>query len=195
MNLWDGIQVHIPVNSGKTVEILILAPAAAGPLEYLGSQFVFSLFQIGSQFKFRRGEAVFTVSHKAAVEPQRQSALCSLEGNENPLTFHSLWHFEIFYIAGCRIECSWNFSRFDFLMAFPRVLDIGILRHIIPLHLNVGRHPDVIPAMAIVGFFFKSRNGALIIFCIVEFPQSIQALLEAFLLLLHIRGRGIIPVI
>ena len=90
-------------------------------------------------------------------------------------------HFKIFYIAGYRIELPSGISPgFTSSLSFPGVLDIGILRYIIAFHLDVGRHPDVIPGnYSQYVFLLKARNRTLIIFCIVEFPESVQALLEA----------------
>ena len=78
----NGVQIYISVNTGKTIKILILTPAAGRPFEYLCSQFVFSLFYILCQLKFRRSKGVLAVSDKFAIQPQCQSALSALERNE-----------------------------------------------------------------------------------------------------------------
>ena len=71
-----------------------------------------------------------------------------------------------------------NLSRTDVLTSFPRILCIRVLRRIIALHLDMGRHPDVVPGGTAVLVLFKSRNNRVIIFRIMEFPDSIQALLK-----------------
>ena len=71
-----------------------------------------------------------------------------------------------------------NLSRADILTAFPRVLCVCVLRRVIALHLDMGRHTDVIPGSTAVLVLFKSLDNCAIIFRIMEFPDSIQALLK-----------------
>ncbi len=52
MNFRYSIKVNISVNSGETEEVLVLAPAACCPFEYLCCEFVFAFFYIFGQFKF-----------------------------------------------------------------------------------------------------------------------------------------------
>ena len=52
MNLRHGIKINISVNSGKAEKVLVFAPAAGCPFEYLGCQFVLALFQILCKLKF-----------------------------------------------------------------------------------------------------------------------------------------------
>ena len=189
------IQVYVTIQTGKSEKVLILTPTAAGPFEYLRRQFIFSLAKIWGQFKFRRGKGIFTVTHKLSVQPQRDSALRSLKRNKNTFSFHCFRNLEIFHIACHRIKLRGNLSRLQFFSSLPGILHVGILGNIISLHLNMRRNTNIIPGLAAVLRFFKSRNGAVIIFCIVEFPQTIQAETIIFHILLHLFHTGKIPMI
>ena len=52
MYIGNRVQIYISVNSGKSVKILVLAPAAGSPFKHLGCQLVFSFLYIFCQFKF-----------------------------------------------------------------------------------------------------------------------------------------------
>ena len=145
MGIRDCVQIHIAEEPGKAVKILVLAPAAGCPLERLDRKLVPALSQILCQFKLRRGKAVLAVSHELPVQPDSQSALRSLEGDEQPLFPHSLWYGKHFHIASHRIEMLRDLSRPDILMPFPWILGIDIPRDPVSLHLDVRGHADVIP--------------------------------------------------
>ena len=195
MNLRNRVQIHITVNTGETEEILILAPASARPFENLRSQFIFALFQIRGQFKLGRSKRILAVAKERSVQPYGNTALCSLEGNKKPFSFHLIRHFKIFHIGSRRIESLRNLTRFYFFSSFPRILHIGILRCVVSLHLDMRRHADIIPFCAVILRCLKSRNRALVVLCVVEFPQSVQTVTEVFHMLLHFFHRSIIPVI
>ena len=174
MYIRHRIEIYIPVDSRKAVEILIFTPASGSPLEHLCSQLVFSLFYIVGQLKFRWRKCIFTVAHKFSVKPDCNPALCALERDEETFTLHSLRYSEIFHIACRRIKVLRNLSRPDIFASFPRVLCIRILRCIISLHLYMRRHADIIPVRTAVFLFLKPRDCRLIILRIMEFPYSIQ---------------------
>jgi len=67
-----------------------------------------------------------------------------------------------------------HFPGHDLLSAIPGILSIRILGSIVPLHLNMGRHRNIIPAFAVVRCFLKSWNCTSVIFRIVKFPQAVQ---------------------
>ena len=185
MDLRNGVQIHIPVNTGEPEEILVLAPAAAGPLEHLRRQFIFSILQVRRQLKLGRCEAVLTVAHKLSVQPYGNAAFRPLEGDVQRFPLHILRHFKILHIAGHRIEAGGNLSRLQFLMALPGILHIGVLGRVISFHLDMGRYPDIVPRPAAVIFLFKSRNRTVIIFCVMKFPQTVQTETEAVLSQFH----------
>ena len=178
MDFRHRVQVDIPVKPGEAVEVLILTPASGRPFEYLHSQLVFAFSYIVSKFKVGRCKGILAVSHKGTVYPDSHAAFCPLEGDKKTFAFHSLRHAEIFHIACDRIKILRNLSRADILSAFPRVLCVCVLRRVIALHLDMGRHPDVIPGSTAVLVLFKSLDNCAIIFRIMEFPDSIQALLK-----------------
>ena len=78
----DGVQPHAAEDAGEAEEVLIFAPAAACPLEYLRRQFVFSLFQVRCQFKPGRRKGILAITDKSSVQPYGNTALCSLERNK-----------------------------------------------------------------------------------------------------------------
>ena len=195
MDFRDRIQIDITIDSGETEEILVLTPAAAGPFEDLCCQFVFSFFQIRSQFEFGRCKGIFTVSYKVTVQPYSDTTFCTLERDKYFFAFHLFRNFKIFHIRSNRIESLRNLTQFYFFSSFPRVLYICILRYIISLHLNMSRHTDIIPWFTAVIRFFKSGNGTVVVFCIVEFPQSVQAVTEVIHILLHCFHRSKISVV
>ena len=195
MDFRDRIQIDITVDTRETEEILVLTPAAAGPFEDLSCQFVFSLFQIRSQFEFGRCKGIFTVSYKVTVQPYSDTTFCTLERDKYFFAFHLFRNFKIFHIRSNRIESLRNLTRFYFFSSFPRVLYICILRYIISLHLNMSRYTDIIPWSTAVFRFFKSRNGTVVVFCIVKFPQSIQAVTEVIHILFHRFHRSVIFVV
>ena len=88
-----------------------------------------------------------------------------------------------------------NLSRAYILMAFPRVLHVGILRRVIPLHLDMGGDIDIFPCYTAVIFFFKSFYRRLVIPGIMKFPQSVQTFAKRAFPLLHFLYGGIISVI
>ena len=195
MHFRDRIQIDITIDSGETEEILVLTPAAAGPFEDLCCQFVFSFFQIRSQFEFGWCKGIFTVSYKVTVQPYSDTTFCTLERDKYFFTCHLFRNFKIFHIRSNRIESLRNLTRFYFFSSFPWILYICILRYIISLHLDMSRYTDIIPWSTAVFRFFKSGNGTVIVFCIVEFPQSIQAVTEVIHLLFHRFHRSVISVV
>ena len=170
MGIRNCIKIHISVNSGETEEVLIFAPTAGGPFEHLCCQLILSIFKIICQFKFRWGERILTVANKGSVQPQCKSALCSLERNKQPLSLHMFRHCKIFHIACNRIKSLRNLTRINFLMSFPWILDISILRCIISFHLDMCRYMNVIPVITAVIFFLKSLNCTFVITRIMKLP-------------------------
>ena len=130
-----------------------------------------------------------------SVQPESQTAFCTLKGDKESSALHGFRNFKIFHIACHRIKLFRDLSGSDLLMAFPGILGVGILRHIITLHLDVCRHPDILPASAVIVRRFKSRYGRSIIAGIVEFPKSVQALGKPGFLFFRFLDRGVIPVI
>ena len=173
MRLRHSIQIHASEQTGKAVEILILAPASDRPLKYLNRQFIFPIPQIRRQFKIRRCKRILAVAHIHAVQPDRKPALRSLKRDEHALPQKILRQCEIFHIACYRIELLWHFLRPDFLPAVPRVLGVGILRPIVALHLNMRRDANVRPRSAIIIILLKTGNCLRIISRIMEFPRSV----------------------
>ncbi len=159
MHRWLCIQVYIPENPGKTVKVLVLRPASAGPLIYLQGQLVFTFQKEWGQLKVGRGKAVFAVAHILPVEPQGHAAFHSLEGNVEGLSLHLFWHMEIFYIACSRVKAGRDFPVPNFFPPVPWVLGVDIGRDVVPFHLDMGRHPDVAPVPAIVIQTFKPLGG------------------------------------
>ena len=82
---------------------------------------------------------------------------------------------EIFHITSHRVKTLRDLSRMKFFMAFPRILDIGVLRCIVSFHLDMGRYINIFPAFAGICVLLKSCNCTCIISCIVEFPESVEA--------------------
>ena len=170
MGIRNCIKIHISVNSGETEEVLIFAPTAGGPFEYLCCQLILPIFKIICQFKFRWGERILTVANKGSVQPQCKSALCSLERNKQPLSLHMFRHCKIFHIACNRIKSLRNLTGINFLMSFPWILDISILRCIISFHLDMCRYMNVIPVITAVVLFLKSLNCTFVITRIMKLP-------------------------
>ena len=170
MGIRNCIKIHISVNSGKTEEVLIFAPAAGGPFEYLCCQLVLSIFKIICQFKLRWGERILTVANKGSVQPQCKPALCSLERNKQSLSLHIFRHCKIFHIACNRIKSLRNLTRINFLMPFPWILDISILGCIISFHLDMCRYMNVLPVITAVILFLKSLNCTFVITRIMKLP-------------------------
>ena len=190
MHIRDRVEIHIPVYAREAEEILILAPAPGGPFKHLDSQLVLPVLHISGQFKLGRREAVAAVSDKCPVQPQGKGALRPLERNKQPFPLHALRHGEIFHIACHRIEIFRDLTRTDILAALPRILGVRILGRVISFHLDVGRHTDIIPALASVLFLLESFDRGSIVFCIMEFPQSVQALREFRTAFQHVLLRG-----
>ena len=170
MGIRNCIKIHISVNSGETEEVLIFAPATGSPFEYLCCQLILSIFKIICQFKLRWSERILTVANKDTVQPQRKPALCSLERNKQSLSLHMFRHCKIFHIACNRIKSLRNLTRINFLMSFPWILDISILRCIISFHLDMCRYMNVIPVITAVIFFLKSLNCTFVITRIMKLP-------------------------
>ena len=189
------IQIYVPVNAGEPVKVLILAPAACRPFKHLCGKLIFSFSQIRCQFELRRRKGILAVADIAAIQPQSQPALCSLEGYKKPFSLHALRHFKIFDIAGYRIETGRDLTRFYLFSSFPRILYIRILRDVIAFHLDVRRYPDIIPGATVILRLLKARDRALIILCIVKLPETVQALLKTLFTICELCCRSIIPVI
>ena len=170
MSIRNCIKIHISVNSGETEEVLIFAPATGSPFEYLCCQLILSIFKIICQFKLRWSERILTVANKDTVQPQRKPALCSLERNKQSLSLHMFRHCKIFHIACNRIKSLRNLTRINFLMSFPWILDISILRCIISFHLDMCRYMNVIPVITTVILFLKSLNCTFVITRIMKLP-------------------------
>ena len=170
MGIRNCIKIHISVNSGETEEVLIFAPTAGGPFEYLCCQLILSIFKIICQFKLRWSERILTVANKDTVQPQRKPALCSLERNKQSLSLHMFRHCKIFHIACNRIKSLRNLTRINFLMSFPWILDISILGCIISFHLDMCRYMNVIPVITAVVLFLKSLNCTFVIARIMKLP-------------------------
>ena len=170
MGIRNCIKIHISVNSGETEEVLIFAPTAGGPFEYLCCQLILSIFKIICQFKFRWGERILTVANKGSVQPQCKPALCSLERNKQSLALHMFRHCKIFHIACNRIKSLRNLTRINFLMSFPWILDISILGCIISFHLDMCRYMNVIPVITAVVLFLKFLNCTFVITRIMKLP-------------------------
>ena len=168
-----GIEIHIPENTGKTEEILILAPAAGAPFEHLCCQLVFPLLQIGSQIELRGGKAVLTVPHIAAVTPQSKSAFHPLERDIHRLPLPFFGHLKIFHIACHRIKALGNLSRKRLFSSVPGILYIGILGRVVSLHLNMCRNADIRPAPAVAFRFLEVLYHGLIIRGIGKLPQPV----------------------
>ncbi len=64
-------------------------------------------------------------------------------------------------------------------MPVPRILHIDILGLTISLELDMRGYTDVIPAAAVCVIFEKIVRRILHIFCISEFPDTIQRLFQA----------------
>ena len=75
-------------------------------------------------------------------------------------------------------EMAGNLTRMNVLMTFPRILYVGILRCIISFHLDMCRHADIIPVLAAIVCFFKSRDCTSVVAGIVEFPDSVEIITE-----------------
>ena len=175
MNLRYHIQINAPENTGKTVKILILTPAAGGPFKHPHCQLVFPVFSdIGCQVEVCRVKGIFAVAHITSVQPYRKSTFHTLKGNADFVSLHIFRNRKISDIACHRIEFHRNFSRNCILLSIPGILHIGILGCIITLHLDMGRHPDIIPRSTVILLFFKSVDCQCHIFCITELPDSIQ---------------------
>ena len=69
-----------------------------------------------------------------------------------------------------------NLARMNVLMSFPRILHICVLWRIVAFHLDMSRYIDVLPVFAGIFLCLKSRDRALIISRILEFPESVQRL-------------------
>ena len=82
---------------------------------------------------------------------------------------------EIFHIASHRVKTLRDLSRVKFLVTFPWILDIGILWYIISFHLDMRRYINIFPVLAGICVLLKSCNCTCIISCIVEFPESVEA--------------------
>ena len=174
MNLRDGVEPDAAEDAREPVKVLVLAPAGSGPLEHLGCQLVDAGLDIGGQVKGVGREAVLGVAHIAAVEPEGHAALHALKLHPQGLVLHGLGQFKVLDVACHRIEPLGDLPRADVLPAIPGILGVGILRQVIALHLDVGRHADFIPQRAVVVLFFKAGDGAGIVFRVGEFPQPVQ---------------------
>ena len=173
MNLRCRIQIHIPENPGKTIKILILTPASRSPFKDLRRQLVFSLLQIRAQKKLRRCEAVLTVPHKMPVQPDRYTALGTLKGNIHAFFIKFFRHLEILHITCHRVKPLWHLSGRYLLPAVPGILHIRVLWKIVALHLDMGRHSDIIPALTIIRRLLKPGYGTFIVFRIMKFPDTV----------------------
>ena len=168
-----GIKINITENTGKTVKVLILTPAPRRPFKDLRRQFVCSLSQIRAQKKLRGRKTVLAVPHKMSVQPERDPALRSLKGNIEPFSVKSLRHFKILYITCHRIKPLRYLPRHNLLPAVPRILHIRVLGHIIPFHLDMGRHSDILPVSAVILRLFKARYHISVIYSIMKFPDPV----------------------
>ena len=108
------------------------------------------------------------------VQPQRHAALHALKGDEHTLTAHRLRQGEVLHIAGHGVELLRDLARLHGLAAIPRILDIGVLRHAVALHLDVSGHGDLIPRVAVKVRALKTRQHLRGVFGVVEFPQPVQ---------------------
>ena len=170
MYLGNRIEINIPKDAGKAEKVLVLAPAAGAPLEYISCQFILSFLNIRCQIKFGRRKGIFAISNIASVAPKRKRTLHSLKGNKDRTVLPFFRHLKIFYIAGYRIKVFRNLPRRYFVPAIPRILNICILRGIISLHLNMSRDTDICPTLAIVVLCLKPLECSIIVGRIRKLP-------------------------
>ena len=105
-------QFHIPENTREPEEVLIFAPAAGCPPEYLNGQAVRPVFlQIRRHIKRRRREGILTVSHVSPVHPDGDAALCALKNEMHGMTAETFRYVEHPDIRAHRIKSLRNLSR------------------------------------------------------------------------------------
>ena len=172
---WNGKQVHLPEQAGEAEEVLVLAPAGAGPLEHLDRQLVLPRRQVGGQVELRGGEAVLPVAHILAVAPHRQAALRPLEADIDGPPPPGLRQGEILDIAAHRVVPGGDLSRPQVLPAVPGVLDVDVLGRAVTLHLDVGGDGDGGPAPAVHLRGEKVRDRPGVVLRVVEVPEAVEA--------------------
>ena len=175
MRFRHGVQEHVPVDPGEAQEVLVLQPAAGAEAVHPARQLVLPVLQRGGQFKLVRREAVRGETDILSVQPDRNAAFHSLEGNENPLPLHTVRQEEMLHIAGHGIEALRDLPRQQRLVPRPRIHGVAVLRNPVPFHLDMGRHPDVRPSAAVVFRLFKAGDHLPRIHGVEELPLPVQA--------------------
>ena len=174
MHLRDGVEPDAAEDARKAVKVLVLAPAGGRPFEDLGGQLVDAGLDVRGQVKGVGRKAVLGVAHIAAVEPEGHPAFDTLKFHPQGLILHGFGELEAFHIARHRVEPLGDLTLPDILPAIPGILGVGILGQVITLHLDVGRHPNLIPKGAVVIFPLKAGDGACMVFRVGKLPGTIQ---------------------
>ena len=179
VRLGDGVEIDVAENAGEAHEILIFQPASRAPALHAAGELVFALDEVIRQLELAGREGIRRETDVVPVEPDGDAALRALEGDEDPLADHLRRHEERLDIAGDGVVFPRNFADFHRLIAVPRILNVGVLRRAVALHLDVRRDVDIRPAAAVVIRRLKAGDDLTGVERVVEFPKPVQRTAQA----------------
>ena len=102
-----------------------------------------------------------------------------IDSDKETLADHLFRHKKRLDIAGDGVVFLRNFADFHRLIAVPRILNVGVLRRAVALHLDVRRDVDIRPAAAVKIRRFKAGNHLTCVQRVMEFPKSIERIAQA----------------
>ena len=176
MQAGKPIEEHIPEDPGEPEKVLVLQPAGAAPLIDLHGQPVPLLPDPGRHIEFRRRKAVLTVAHKFPVEPHIQGGFHPLKGQDHPFPPECLLQIKLPHIAGHRVILPVDRRGTQLRMAVPGIHSVHIMALVIPIPLDMPRHPDLSKIRIVKSFLVKIRLPPGRIFPIGNLPDAVQAL-------------------
>ena len=122
------VQHHVAEQAREAVEVLVLDPRAAGPLDHLRGELVLARHEGVGQVELRRREGVARVPDVDAVVPHRDGALGALERHAQPLPRRQRPVRRVRpHVARHGVVALRHLARLDGLVPVPRVLDVGVL--------------------------------------------------------------------
>ena len=166
---------HIAEDAGEAEEVLILKPTACAPAVDAAGELIFTGNEILGQFKRMRRKGIAGEADIMAVQPDRNAAFCARKSHKDSLTRKILRNGEVLGIAGNRIILGRDLVMLHVLIAFPRILDVDVLRDAVAFHLDMRRNDDIRPGAAIKIRRLKARNHLRVVERMVELPMTVEA--------------------
>ncbi len=168
-------------NAGEAVKILILEPAARGPLVHADSQAVPACPQRPGKRKVRGGEAVLAVAEPDAVEPEGKAAFYPLERDVRLFAKEAFGKGEFGHIIRYRVKNAGHFAGVQFFLGVPGILGVDIGGFVVTLHLDMSRDADAVPGRDVIVLAPEALGRIGGLFRVMKFPDAVQAHAETAL--------------